>query len=234
MAFQLKEHNKTLNKKYNVATERFRLSMGKTHAREENIVFCGGSGSGKSTFFQVLEDGTYCSEKVVASPLYGDWKYGEIKKMIKGNEEESLLTFADSDASNFSYMRMSMNKDGFLLFFAVNSRESFGYIDHALETIYRMNGDQFVPTVLVANKVDLPESERVVSRTEAEAWANEKGCFYTEISAFKTEDVERTIDLLFEAIKKHQDDERMRIEKKAKAKRKLEKRRRRQERCPLL
>ena len=207
--------------------------MGKRDAREEHIVFCGGKGSGKSTFFQVLEDGTYCSEKVSPSSD-GEWNDSGKKMRIKGKEEDTFLYFADSDARNFSYMRNSMHQDGFLLFFAVNSRETFGYIDNALETIYRMNGDRFVPTVLIANKADLPISQRVVSRTEAEAWATEKGCFYTEISAWNVEDVDSTIDLLFEAIEKQKEDERIKIEKDAKAKRKLERRRRRQERCPLL
>lgn len=68
-----------------------------------------------------------------------------------------------------------------LLTFDVTRRESFKSLENWLEET-KNNGNQNMVIILVANKVDL-ESQRVVSKEEAEKFANEHGLLYIETSA---------------------------------------------------
>jgi len=83
-----------------------------------------------------------------------------------------------------SWMRAG---DAFLLVFDVGSRNTFDALDDFIKGILRVKdvdscADK-IPVVLVANKVDLPDEQREISKEEALAKACALGCTYCESSA---------------------------------------------------
>merc|ERR1712228_1091616 len=77
--------------------------------------------------------------------------------------------------------------DGFLIVYAINSRESFDEADMIRSKIIRIldsdPDDPDVPIVLVGNKCDLPDNERKVSKDELNEKQREWKCGIYETSA---------------------------------------------------
>ena len=69
-----------------------------------------------------------------------------------------------------------------MLVFSVTDRESFDNVKRWVGDV-RKYGSETVPMVLVGNKSDVPESQRVVPDEEAEALAESLGCKYVKASA---------------------------------------------------
>lgn len=82
---------------------------------------------------------------------------------------------------------------GIIIVFAVDSRDSFTHIaTHWLpevETVMKEEGCSFA--LLIGNKCDLPDEERVVTADEARRFAREHDLGYVETSALTSENVER-------------------------------------------
>ncbi|MHA1584570.1 MAG: GTP-binding protein, partial [Promethearchaeota archaeon] len=82
----------------------------------------------------------------------------------------------------FQYVRPLYYKGamGCIVLFDVTNRESFNHIPRWLDEVMKESGT--IPMLLVGNKIDL-ESERQVSRDEAEKLAKDLNMLYTESSA---------------------------------------------------
>lgn len=164
---------------------------------QKKIAICGGSQTGKATFTQVLRDGKYVPENVSKPEAY--WEYSMKVLQIKG--EDFKLHLGHAEYEEYPCSRNFAHQDGIFALFAVNCRESFLHLEPVIKNVRKWNSYE-IATVIVANKTDLAESERVVSKSEAEKWANENGFYYTEISSFQEKDVLNAVDILFDCMAK--------------------------------
>ena len=71
---------------------------------------------------------------------------------------------------------------GFLLMYAINSRQSFANLNTHLDRICLIKNPHDFPVIVVGNKCDL-EDERIVSTAEGKQWAEALGIHHFETSA---------------------------------------------------
>jgi len=92
------------------------------------------------------------------------------RKQVQIDEEVCVLDILDT-AGQEEYAAMRdqyMNSgEGFLILYAINSRDSFDEVTTFYDQILRVKDKDRVPIVLCGNKCDL-ESDREVSKTEGE------------------------------------------------------------------
>uniref|UniRef100_A0A915LPA2 Uncharacterized protein n=1 Tax=Meloidogyne javanica TaxID=6303 RepID=A0A915LPA2_MELJA len=96
--------------------------------------------------------------------------------------------------------------DGFLLVFSVASRSSLEYMLKLREFIENYNNCKNLPMLLVGNKCDL-ESEREISRLEAEDLAANLKIPYIESSAKFRQNVDQIFHTLIRQIRQFQNTE---------------------------
>lgn len=107
------------------------------------------------------------------------------RKQCMVDDETALLDVLDTagqeeySAMREQYMRTG---EGFLLVYSITSRQSFEEIQTFEQQILRVKDKDYFPIILVGNKCDL-EHERVVSREEGQALAQQFGCKFIETSA---------------------------------------------------
>ncbi|KAJ5072494.1 ras-like protein [Anaeramoeba ignava] len=87
--------------------------------------------------------------------------------------------------------------DGFLVVFAISSKDSFDEVPNFIEQIQKAKETNEFPLVLVGNKSD-QESLRQVTRKEAENYAKVLNCLYIETSA----KLRHNVDEIFHSITK--------------------------------
>ncbi len=114
-------------------------------------------------------------------------------KHLNVPERDAAVTLQVWDLAGqprFEIVRQSFYRGarGGLLVFDVTRRRTFLNLDRWRQESFEAIGSD-IPMVVVANKVDLNDS-RVVSREEAEEYANKIGSFYVESSALTGENVE--------------------------------------------
>ena len=88
--------------------------------------------------------------------------------------------------------------DGYVITFSITSTESFLEAKVCRKELYRIQNkdeSEYIPFILVGNKCDL-ESERQVSKAEAETIAEEWGVEYIETSAKKDINVSKLFEKL--------------------------------------
>lgn len=90
--------------------------------------------------------------------------------------------------------------DGFLLIFSVTSRQSLDYVLKLRKTIERLKDREHFPMLLVGNKCDL-DSERQISRNEAENLAACLQIPYLESSAKFRQNVDQLFHMLIRQIR---------------------------------
>jgi len=78
---------------------------------------------------------------------------------------------------------------GFLLVYAVTSRDSFNSIKSFREEILQVKDSDWVPMILVGNKSDL-EQHRVIQSNEGSSLAKNWDCPFLETSALTRKNVE--------------------------------------------
>ncbi|KAJ6538113.1 P-loop containing nucleoside triphosphate hydrolase protein, partial [Mycena capillaripes] len=85
---------------------------------------------------------------------------------------------------------------GFMLVYAVSSRETFECLDEYRHHIVRVKGS-VPPMIVVRNKWDMSENEREVSEAEGAELGARFGCPFVEASAKTSHNVERVfVDLV--------------------------------------
>jgi GTPase KRas len=72
--------------------------------------------------------------------------------------------------------------DAFLIVYSITSRSSFDNLNSFFDQVERVKDSDYVPIILVGNKVDL-ENKREVSKEEAQIFAVERQVQYFETSA---------------------------------------------------
>ena len=91
--------------------------------------------------------------------------------------------------------------EGFLIVFAINSRDSFDEVT-IRDQVLRVKDADKVPMVICGNKCDL-DNEREVSKTEGEDLAKSFGVPFFECSALSRINIEESFYQLVREIKQH-------------------------------
>eukprot|EP00484_Ammonia_sp_Unknown_P030990 CAMPEP_0197026252 /NCGR_PEP_ID=MMETSP1384-20130603/6386_1 /TAXON_ID=29189 /ORGANISM="Ammonia sp." /LENGTH=186 /DNA_ID=CAMNT_0042454891 /DNA_START=137 /DNA_END=697 /DNA_ORIENTATION=- len=92
--------------------------------------------------------------------------------------------------------------EAFVLVYAVNSQTSFKVADELYKTICRTKDELRVDLVLVGNKIDLPESQHVVTYNMGKSLADSWGVPFIETSAKTGANVNDAFDLIVREIRK--------------------------------
>jgi small GTP-binding protein len=95
-----------------------------------------------------------------------------------------------------SYFRRA---DGVLLFYSVDSRDSFTHLDYWKRIADQNKPGDTVPVIVVGNKTDLTD-ERVIDREDGERYAQELGCLFMETSAMTGQGVREAFQTIATAV----------------------------------
>ncbi|KAK2669873.1 hypothetical protein RAB80_014010 [Fusarium oxysporum f. sp. vasinfectum] len=145
--------------------------------REYKLVAIGGSGTGTSRLVNQASS-RFIDEY---DPAIEDTH----RKICVIDDEVALLDVLDSaDQDVYSAMREQYIRtgEGFLLVYSITSRQSFEEITTFQQQVLRVKDKDYFPILLVGNNCSL-ESERDVSRQEAEALARSFGYPFIEVDA---------------------------------------------------
>lgn len=163
--------------------------------KEYKLVVVGGGGVGKSALTIQLIQSHFVDEY---DPTIED----SYRKQCTVDNEQVMLDILDTagqeeySAMREQYMRTG---EGFLLVYAINSRNSLEELQVFYEQIQRVKDSENVPVLVVGNKSDL-EIERQVSFEEGAAFAKSLGCPFLETSAKQRINVEEAFYGLVRAI----------------------------------
>lgn len=163
--------------------------------KEYKLVVVGGGGVGKSALTIQLIQSHFVDEY---DPTIED----SYRKQCTVDNEQVMLDILDTAgqeeylAMREQYMRTG---EGFLLVYAINSRNSLDELQVFYEQIQRVKDSDNVPVLVVGNKSDL-EIERQVSYEEGVAFAKSLGCPFLETSAKQRINVEEAFYGLVRAI----------------------------------
>lgn len=153
--------------------------------KEYKLVVVGGGGVGKSALTIQLIQSHFVDEY---DPTIED----SYRKQCTVDNEQVVLDILDTAgqeeylAMREQYMRTG---EGFLLVYAINSRNSMEELQTFYEQIQRVKDSENVPVLVVGNKSDL-EIERQVSYEEGLAFARALNCPFLETSAKQRINVE--------------------------------------------
>lgn len=153
--------------------------------KEYKLVVVGGGGVGKSALTIQLIQSHFVDEY---DPTIED----SYRKQCTVDGEQVMLDILDTAgqeeylAMREQYMRTG---EGFLLVYAINSRNSLDELQTFYEQIQRVKDSDNVPVLVVGNKSDL-EIERQVSYEEGLAFAQSLNCPFLETSAKQRINVE--------------------------------------------
>ncbi|KAJ3437333.1 ras-like protein rasd [Anaeramoeba flamelloides] len=152
---------------------------------EYKLVVMGGGGVGKSALTIQLVQNHFVDEY---DPTIED----SYRRQVVIDEETCLLDILDTAGQEeYSAMRDSYmcSGEGFLIVYAINSRNSFDEASSFREHITRVKDTDDVPMVIAGNKNDL-ENERQVSQGEGTDLAKSFNCPFIETSAKTRANVE--------------------------------------------
>lgn len=155
--------------------------------KEYKLVVVGGGGVGKSALTVQLIQSHFVDEY---DPTIED----SYRKACVVDGEQVMLDILDTagqeeySAMREQYMRTG---EGFLLVYAINSRDTLDELRAFYEQIQRVKDADKVPVFVVGNKSDL-DIERQVSFEEGAAFAKLIGCPFLETSAKQRINVEES------------------------------------------
>jgi len=166
--------------------------------REYKLVLVGGGGVGKSALTVRFIQSHFVVEY---DPTIED----SYRKQAVIDDEVALIDVLDTagqeeyGAMREQYMRTG---EGFLLAYAITSRESFEEIQGFHQQILRVKDKDNFPMILVGNKCDL-EYERQVGMNEGRDLAKHLGCRFMETSAKQPINVDESFFDIVREIRKY-------------------------------
>ncbi|KAI8820109.1 RJL family GTPase [Fimicolochytrium jonesii] len=169
----------------------------KSDARRIKILSMGDAGVGKSCLIKRYCEGRFIPEYVSTIGI----DYGV--KAITKSKEEVKVNFWDIGGAPFYHdIRTEFYKDtdGVLVVFSVTDASSFDAIPRWMEELKTYGNAQGVTGVLVGNKCDGDEGERVVEVNRAREVAKGLGLTYFETSAMAGHAVQEMFDYLFDCV----------------------------------
>eukprot|EP01119_Soliformovum_irregulare_P013081 TRINITY_DN3455_c0_g1_i1.p2 TRINITY_DN3455_c0_g1~~TRINITY_DN3455_c0_g1_i1.p2 ORF type:complete len:203 (-),score=31.29 TRINITY_DN3455_c0_g1_i1:55-663(-) len=159
------------------------------------ITIIGDSGVGKSCILLRFTDDNFDEGQAVTIGV--DFK---TKLMVLDGKKINLTIWDTAGQEKFRSLTSSYYRGahGIICVYDVTNRASFNAIEHWLEEIQTncTNGD--VVTLLVGNKIDMPNRE--VTREEAAKFARQKAMLFIECSAKTKLGVEQTFEELVQKI----------------------------------
>lgn len=167
--------------------------------REYKLVVVGGGGVGKSALTIQFIQSHFVDEY---DPTIED----SYRKQCIIDEEVALLDVLDTagqeeyGAMREQYMRTG---EGFLLVYAITSRNSFEEVSTFHQQILRVKDKDYFPVVVVANKCDL-EYERQVQANEGRELAKRFNAQCIETSAKQRVNVDEAFIAVVRAIRRYQ------------------------------
>ncbi|KAJ4978899.1 hypothetical protein NE237_009679 [Protea cynaroides] len=167
-------------------------AQGKSYDYSFKILLIGDSGVGKSSLLV-----SFMSNPVEdLTPTIGvDFK---IKQLAVGGKRLKLTIWDTAGQERFRTLTSSYYRgaQGIILVYDVTRRETFTNLsDVWAKEVELYSTNQDCIKMLVGNKVD-KESERVVTKEEGIAFAQEYGCLFLECSAKTRENVEKCFEEL--------------------------------------
>ena len=110
-----------------------------------------------------------------------EW-YFKLYRKINDKNYDIVIENTGGDEDYQNSLDMISLRDGFLLVFAINDKNSFDLIPSKIERIIKVKHDEASPMILVGNKQDLA-NKREVSYDEAKKLADSWNIEYIETSA---------------------------------------------------
>jgi len=166
-------------------------------ATEYKLVILGGGGVGKSAMTIQLVQSQFLDEY---DPTIED----SYRKQVSIDEEVCLLDILDTAGQEeYSAMRdqYMQGGEGFLIVYAINSRDSFDEVTTFRDQILRVKDKDKVPMVVCGNKCDL-ENDREVSKTEGEDLTKSFGVPFFETSALSRINIDESFFELVREVRK--------------------------------
>ena len=171
---------------------------------------------GYSTKIFLLGDNGVGKSTILANIIYGKTKlpkneiiYSKIFEKNDGTGEKLQINFWDTiNKENFnSIMPMYYkNAQAAIIVFDISNRSSFEKLDEIMNKVKEFAHKSII-IFLVGNKKDLEiNGKRIISKEEAEKYAESVGAFYIEVSALKKEGIEDLLNIILNNIPKPSED----------------------------
>jgi Ras-related protein Rab-18 len=161
------------------------------------VLLVGDSGVGKSSLLLRFTADTFDD----LSPTIGvDFK---VKMMTLQGKRLKLTIWDTAGQERFRTLTSSYYRgaQGIILVYDVTRRATFTDLsDVWLKEVDRYSTNEDCIKMLIGNKVDLEEHERVVTKKEGIAFARQHGCLFLEASAKTSINVQRCFDELVQKI----------------------------------
>lgn len=124
------------------------------------------------------------------------------KRVILDGEEAQIDILDTAGQEDYAAIRDNYFRsgEGFLCVFSITESESFQSAVELREQIVRVKNDEFVPFILVGNKMDL-DSKRQVSVDKAQNFARQWNVAYVETSAKTRDNVDKVFYELMRSIR---------------------------------
>lgn len=154
------------------------------------LLLVGDSGVGKTSLLLRFTQGSF--NESVRNTVGVDLRV----KMVNYRGKKLKLTIWDTAGQErFRTLTSAYYRGahGVILVYSINDRESFTNLSHWLKEIDIYSTNEDAVKLLIGNKSDC-ESERVVSKDEARAFARERGMLFIEASAKTQEGVSQAFD----------------------------------------
>ncbi|KAJ3084385.1 GTP-binding protein [Quaeritorhiza haematococci] len=129
-------------------------------------------------------------------------------KVIKFKGQEfatEIIDTAGQDEYSILNGKHAIGIHGYVLVYSITSQASFEMIKIIRDKILNYTGIDWVPIVIVGNKMDLP-MQRQVSQEEAQKLATEWNSAWIEASAKHNQNVGRIFELMIQEIEKQSGD----------------------------
>merc|ERR1712080_647668 len=125
------------------------------------------------------------------------------------DQEPCLIDILDTAGQvEFTAMREQYMRcgEGFIICYSITDRHSFNEAVEYRNLIAKVRASEEVPVILVANKVDLEQTQRMVEREEGLSLAHKFNCSFYETSAAHRRHVDDVFHTLVREIRKRDEE----------------------------
>ena len=166
-----------------------------------SILVIGNSIVGKTALIQRFVTNTF----VRTIPTLGT-EFHMVNKKVKNNDEEvevKIKVWDSPGQERFKSLVLNSvkNTQGIFLVFDISSKLSFDDLQCWISRVAEAQDPKTFPFIIIANKIDLElEGERVVTKEEAQAFADKYGLPLFETSAKSGQGVEEAFQTLIQKV----------------------------------